>query len=262
MKIDLSGKTALVCGASKGIGRQTAIQFACSGASVIALARSGNALNELLKEMSVSSGQKHIALPLDLENYTEAASKIQEIIHSGIGIDILINNAGGPKPGRLLDADIESFVSAFNRHLFASQLITKAVVPGMINRMWGRIINITSIGAKQPVDDLGVSNTLRGAMSAWAKTLSRELGNYGITVNNILPGQTLTERLQDLIEGIAKKTHQNTDQVKQEMISNIPAGRLGTPCETAYAITFLASNEASFINGINLPVDGGFLRTL
>ncbi len=175
-------------------------------------------------------------------------------------VHILVNNTGGPPPGTVIEARPEEFTTAFAQHLICNQILVQAVVPGMQAAGYGRIINIISTSVKQPIAGLGVSNTIRGAVASWAKTLASELAPFGITVNNVLPGMTRTQRLDSLIASKAEKTGKTIEQITQEMIREIPAGRIGMPHEFAAAVAFLASPAASYITGINLPVDGG--RTL
>lgn len=259
MTIDLKGKNVLVCGSSKGIGKAIALKFAKAGANVTSAARN----EALMKKMSLTIKSNNFQwLAVDFQNYSNAIDIIKEHKKNNGEYDIIINNAGGPPPGKLIDADISDFIKAFERHLFFSHELMKISLENMKKNKWGRIINIISISVKQPVENLGVSNTLRGAMASWGKTLSKELGEFGITVNNLLPGQTMTERLVNLIEDQAEKSGKSFKDIKDKMIHNIPTGRIGEAEDLANAALFLASEHSSFINGINLPVDGGFLSTL
>jgi 3-oxoacyl-[acyl-carrier protein] reductase len=256
MDLNLTGKRALVCGSTQGIGKATAIELALLGASVTLLARNEEKLRMVLKELPLQNSQLHDFLIADFTdpllltfiicNYT-AKNKV----------DILINNTGGPTGGQAIDASTDEFINAFNMHLICNQILVQAVVPGMKKNHFGRIINIISTSVKTPLKGLGVSNTIRGAVASWAKTLALELGPFGITVNNVLPGFTMTGRLEFLINSIAQKEGKSTDAVKDEMISTIPAGRIADAAEVAAAVVFLASPAASYINGINIPVDGG-----
>ncbi len=260
MNINLINKTALVCGASKGIGKAIAEQLSIAGANIIILARSINELKNVYSGLSGSG--KHNYIVADLQNPETAVSTILSQLPSRDCVDILVNNTGGPPSGSLIKSSNDDFSDAFQRHLFASHRLVQELIPGMQAKKWGRIINVISISVRQPIANLGVSNTVRGAMASWAKTLAGELGSYGITVNNILPGQTATDRLYYLIENIAKNTGKTTDRVEQEMINEIPIGRFAKPEEIAYLATFLASDYAAFINGTNIPVDGGFLKSI
>ena len=188
------------------------------------------------------------------ENYKNISNK--NIIH------ILVNNSGGPDPGSLIESNSRQFIDGFNRHLINNQNLSMLLFPGMKSSSYGRIINVISISVKQPIPDLGVSNTIRGAVASWAKTLSYEFAPFNITVNNILPGLTDTVRLRTLIESIAKKNNRSIKEVTKEMESSIPSKRFAHPRETAAAIVFLASEQAEYINGISLPVDGGKTQSL
>ncbi len=262
MNLSLNGKRALVCGASQGIGRAIAMRFAEMGASVTIIARSAEKLKNTLVELHQETGQVHSFITADFSNQETAFPKIKNIIDEGKEFDILVNNTGGPPPGQLQNASVDDMLLAFNMHVIMSQLLMQAVIPAMKKNGFGRLINVISIGVKQPVENLGVSNTIRGAMASWAKTLSRELAPYGITVNNLLPGQTKTSRLDNLIKNNAEKAGISFEEAAENMVSKIPAGRLGKPEELAAAAGFLASDKSGFINGINLPVDGGFLQCL
>jgi 3-oxoacyl-[acyl-carrier protein] reductase len=256
MNLDLSGKRALVCGSSQGIGKATAIELSLLGANVTLLARSEEKLRKVLGELSLRSGQKHDILIADFTD-PKLLKGIIENYTAKNDVDILINNTGGPAGGQAIDAGTDEFINAFNMHLICNQILVQAIVPGMKKNHFGRVINIISTSVKTPLKGLGVSNTIRGAVASWAKTLALELGPYGITVNNVLPGFTMTGRLEFLINSIAEKEGKNFETVKKEMISTIPAGRIADASEVAAAIAFLASPAASYINGINVPVDGG-----
>ncbi|MBX3044787.1 MAG: SDR family oxidoreductase [Candidatus Kapabacteria bacterium] len=260
MKVNLSDKTALICGASKGIGKAIAMQLAESGANVIITARN---IKDLMAVNSQLGGNgKHNYIAADFQEPEKAVKIIISQLPSKGCIDILVNNSGGPPAGKIIKNEIEDFRLGIERHLFASHLLVKALSPAMEERRWGRILNIISISVKQPIDNLGVSNTVRGAMASWAKTLAGELGPSGITINNILPGQTATARLFYLIENMAKNSGKQTSEVEEQLISQIPVGRFAKPEEIAYLAAFLASDFAAFINGTSIPVDGGFLKSL
>jgi 3-oxoacyl-[acyl-carrier protein] reductase len=262
MEITLKGRNALVCGASKGIGRAIATQFAEMGAHVTILARNEKELEKAHSGMDTSGGQTHDYIAADLSHPDMAAADVRRKIDDGRIYHILVNNSGGPAPGRAIDGKISEYEAGMRAHLFASQLLARELVPGMKAEAYGRIINIISIGARQPVDNLGVSNTVRGAMRSWSKTISAELGPYGITVNNILPGHTDTERLRSLNNNNAEKEGISVNQFQARLQSKIPAGRFAKPEEPAYLAGFLASDFAAFINGVSIPVDGGFLKCL
>lgn len=261
MKIDLSNKTALVCGASQGIGAAIAEQFAEAGARVVLLARNVHKLKDVSENLS-NKDLKHSYLKVDFDAPEDSITFLRDQLGDTPKIDILVNNSGGPKPGPAYSESTENFRLGLNRHLIMSQYLTQMVLPYMSKKKWGRIINVISIGAREPVHNLGVSNTVRGAMVSWAKTLSKELGNHGITVNNILPGHTATERLEKLIATNAKNNNRSVEEEKNQLISKIPAERLAEPSEPAYLACFLASHQASFINGVSIPVDGGYLNSI
>jgi 3-oxoacyl-[acyl-carrier protein] reductase len=260
MNINLQDKTALVCGASKGIGKAIAVQLASAGANVIIVARDIKELKNVHSQLGGLGSHNYITA--DLQNPDLAVASIFSQLPSRDGVDILINNTGGPPSGSLIKNNSEDFYLAIQRHLFASHQLVQEVTPGMKSRNWGRIINIISVSVRQPIPNLGVSNTVRGAMASWAKTLAGELGPHCITVNNILPGQTATDRLYYLIEGIANTSGKSVQTVEQEMMEQIPVGRFAKPEEMGYLATFLASDFAAFINGVSIPVDGGFLKSI
>ncbi|MFY8022266.1 MAG: SDR family oxidoreductase [Bacteroidia bacterium] len=257
MNIDLSGKNALVCGSTKGIGFAIAKQFALLGANVTLMARNGGLLERVVRDLDTEKGQKHQFLVADFSKPSEVKEAIQSKTNSHYLYQILVNNSGGPSPGPLVNAREEEFLNAFNAHLLSSHYLVQNVVDGMKQSGYGRIINIISTSVKIPLKGLGVSNTIRGAVGNWSKTLANELGPMGITVNNILPGATSTDRLSQIIEGKAMKMNESVDEVSKEMLSEIPLNRFAKPEEIAYAAAFLASEYAAYINGINVPVDGG-----
>ncbi len=261
MIIDLHNRNALVCGASQGIGKAIALELAKAGASVTLLARNCAALNKIVSSLPNDGFQSHDYICSDIRDYKNISNQLEQKITDGMKYHILINNTGGPPAGLLSEANITALQEAFEMHVIAAQHISSLLLPTMKTENYGRIINIISVGLKQPIANLGVSNTIRGAMGSWAKTLSSELGKYGITVNNILPGYTNTERLRNLIE-IMSNEKKSKAEIRNNIIKDIPAGRLGEPAEIAYIATFLASELAGYINGINLPVDGGYLRCL
>ena len=249
----LSGKTALVCGASQGIGAACAQIFAERGARVVLLARNQEKLNEVLKTLD---GSGHVALSADLSDLAKLQKEILPQIEK-LNCTILVNNSGGPKGGPLLEASAEEFEAGFRAHILAAQLLTKTVLPAMKSQKYGRVLNIISTSVKAPIVNLGVSNTIRAAMANWSKTLSQEVGSFGVTVNNVLPGFTLTPRLEALRTGSAQKLQQSEAQIDAQWKSAIPLGRFAEAREIAEALAFLASPAASYISGINLPVDGG-----
>lgn len=255
--VELKNKSAMVCGASQGIGRACAIELARGGASVTILARNEDRLRAVVASLDTTVGQKHHYLVVDYTQPTVLSSLVQAHIESIGPMHILVNNTGGPPAGPVLDADIESLAKAFSNHLLCNQLLTQLVVPGMKAANFGRVINIISTSVITPIRGLGVSNTIRGAVANWAKTLAGELGSCGITVNSVLPGFTETDRLHAIFKNKAAKTGQDIKDVESQALGTIPAGRLGKPEEIASVVGFLASPAAAYINGVNLPVDGG-----
>lgn len=259
MNTDLRGKTAVVCGSTQGIGYAAAHELAKLGARVVLMARNEEKLKSCLSSLDTSAGQKHEYLVADFAHPQSVQDAIQRFAATQRA-EILINNTGGPNPGPAIDADVEAFRIAFNSHLICNHILVQSLVPGMKESGFGRIINVISTSVKQPLANLGVSNTIRGAVANWSKTLAGELGQFNITVNNVLPGATETGRLEQIISNRAGKLGVSAENVKHEMSGEVPMKRLARPEEIAAAIAFLASPAASYINGINLPVDGG--RTL
>jgi 3-oxoacyl-[acyl-carrier protein] reductase len=262
MELTLTHKTALVCGSTQGIGKAVALELAEMGANIVLLSRNEEKLRETLAELSSSHGQKHQFVVADFNQPMELKKAVSTLIQGGTNIHILINNTGGPKGGAIKDADPSEFISAFNQHLICNHILAQLVYPGMIADNYGRIINIISTSVKQPLPNLGVSNTIRGAVASWSKTLANELGAFGITVNNVLPGATNTQRLQTLAQIKADQTGETVDEVLTEMGKESPMKRIALPEEIAAAVAFLASPAASYINGINVPVDGGRTKSL
>ncbi len=267
MEINLTGKRAIVCGASKGMGRATAIELASLGASITLIARRGDVLEQVKAGLNTAKGQKHHALALDvsdtkvLKEKIAAHVKAAELVHQA-PFHILVNNTGGPAASPAHLAAVEDFERAFMQHLLANHIMVQAVVEGMKSEKYGRIINVISTSVKQPIKGLGVSNTIRAAVASWAKTLAGELGPFGITVNNILPGPIDTDRMKEIVEGKSKSTGKSVAELIELEKAAVPAGRYGTPEEIAQTIAFLASPAAAYINGINLPVDGGRTSSL
>lgn len=258
----LTNKIALVCGSTQGIGKATALKLAEMGATIILLARNEQKLKDVLLELSTESNQNHHYIVADFSNPSGLKKVITDFLSQGISINILVNNTGGPKGGPIKDASTEEFINTFNQHLICNHILVQAIYPGMIESGYGRIINVISTSVKQPLPNLGVSNTIRGAVASWSKTLATELGQYGITVNNVLPGATNTIRLQGIAEAKSEKTGETVSDIFEEMASESPMKRIAQPEEIAAAIAFLASPDASYINGINLPVDGGRTKSL
>lgn len=262
MNLSLNGKTAIVCGSTQGIGKACAIELASLGANIVLVARDENKLSSTLKELDVSQKQIHNFIAADFSTPVELKEKVSAFLKKNPPVNILVNNTGGPPGGLAIDAKPEEFLQAFSNHLICNQILVQSVVEGMKKSGYGRIINIISTSVKIPIKGLGVSNTIRGAVANWAKTLANELAPFGITVNNVLPGATNTSRLKSLQEIRAKKSGISLEEEQQEWMKEIPLGRFAEPSEIANAVAFLASPAASYVNGINLPVDGGRLGCL
>lgn len=256
MNISLQKKTALVCGSTQGIGLASAIELAAFGANCILLARNEDSLQKAVAALPTSMGQQHQYQVADFDDLPQVKSAIENIVAAST-IHILINNTGGPKGGPITEAAEEEFTGTFSRHIICNQVLTKAVIPGMKAAGYGRIINIISTSVKIPLANLGVSNTIRAAVAGWAKTMANELGQFGITVNNVLPGFTDTGRLQSIIKDNAAKNNFTTEQVAAAMKKDIPAQRFGAAAEIAAVVAFLACPAASYVNGTSIPVDGG-----
>jgi 3-oxoacyl-[acyl-carrier protein] reductase len=258
----LDGKRALVCGSTQGIGKASAIELAEAGAQVTLLARNPESLAQVAAQLPMPKGQAHAWIAADFTQPQGVKAAVESEINASNPFHILVNNTGGPPGGPAIDADAQAFEDAFRAHLTCNHILVGLLVDGMKAEHYGRIINIISTSVKQPIPGLGVSNTIRGAVASWAKTLATELGPFGITVNNVLPGFTDTARLEQLFLAKAKRTGATLDEIRTAAIGTIPAGRLGEPAELGAAVAFLASPAAAYINGINLPVDGGRLGTL
>jgi 3-oxoacyl-[acyl-carrier protein] reductase len=259
--MELKGKKALVCGATQGIGKAIALKLANMGASVILIARNEEKLIATKNELTTANHQLHDIISLDFSDY----KSVEEFLTTwrvNQKVDILVNNTGGPKGGPMLEASITEFIETFNQHLICNHLFVQAVVPGMKQLGGGKIINIISTSVKQPLPGLGVSNTIRGAVGNWSKTLANELGQFNITVNNVLPGATNTIRLQQIAEVKSAKTGDSIPDIFSEMALESPMKRIAEPEEVANVVAFLASDAASYVNGINIPVDGGRTKSL
>lgn len=261
MDLDLTGKHALVCGASQGIGLATAQALAELGANVTLLARREERLRELVASLAAEKGQTHGWIAVDSADTETLRVKAQALVNA-TPVHILVNNSGGPPPGTVHGADIAAFEAAYRQHLIANHVLAETVIPGMERDGYGRIVNVISTSVKEPLQGLGVSNTTRWAVASWAKTLATELAPRGITVNNVLPGSTETPRIEQIIDNTAGKTGRSREEVFEKMVSEIPMRRFARPQETAAAIAFLCSPAASYITGVNLPVDGGRTRSL
>ena len=261
MDLDLAGKHALVCGASEGIGLAAARELALLGADVTLLARRGDALRNACESLPKREGQRHDFVVADAARTDALANTVAELAAKH-PVHILINNSGGPPPGDIATAEPAAFLDAYRRHLLANHTLAQAVLPGMRAAGWGRIVNIISTSVKEPIAGIGVSNATRGAVANWAKTLAGEVAADGITVNNVLPGSTDTPRIEQIVAAKAQASGRSAHDVQQAMAATIPMGRFADPAETAAAVAFLASPAASYITGINLPVDGGRTRSL
>ncbi len=257
MDLNLHNKTAWVCGSTQGMGLSIAKQLAEQGATVVLLARNTEKLQEVIKTLSTTANQQHRYIVADFANPEQLRMAVESHQQSHPEVHILVNNTGGPAPGLAKDAQVEDFQAAFNQHLICNQILAQSAVPAMQAAQYGRIINVISTSVKQPLPNLGVSNTVRGAVASWAKTLANELGQYNITVNNVLPGATETTRLSAIFENKAKKTGMSVDEVIEHEKSIIPMRRFGSPEEFANVVGFLASPAAAYVNGVNIPVDGG-----
>jgi 3-oxoacyl-[acyl-carrier protein] reductase len=258
MELGLQNKNALVCGSTQGIGKATAISLANEGVNITLMARNEKVLQEVIKELPQNGKQKHGYLVADFSNLDQ----VKHIISVNNNFHILINNTGGPKSGSIIDASVQEFSMAFQMHVLVNQILSQAVVPFMKKECFGRIINIISTSVKEPIPGLGVSNTIRNAVANWSKTMAGELAEFGITMNNILPGFTDTSRLDQIITIKAKAANTSIEEMSKIMKNYVPAKRFAKPEETAAAVTFLASNSASYITGINLTVDGGRTKSL
>jgi 3-oxoacyl-[acyl-carrier protein] reductase len=260
MNLDLSGKTALVCGSTQGLGYASAVELALLGCNVVLLARNEERLKKTIRSLP-NNKQQHSYLVADFAD-TDAVKAVITAFIKANTVHILINNTGGPAGGPALTANTDEFLQAFNNHLINNHNLVQAVVPGMKAAGFGRIVNIISTSVKIPLAGLGVSNTIRGAVASWAKTLATELGPFGITVNNVLPGFTKTSRADYVIGKKAADSGKTEAEVMKALEAEIPAGRIGQPEEFGAAVAFLCAPAAAYINGINLPVDGGRLGCL
>lgn len=254
---ELAGRRAIVCGSTRGIGRASAEILAARGATVTLVARNERALDDTVASLPAPAGQVHSRVAADFEECEQVASRVQAHIDDNGPVHILVNNTGGPPGGRLLDAEPTDFSRALSMHVVCSHLLVGAVVPGMTAEGYGRIINVISTSVIAPIPGLGVSNTIRAAVANWARTLAHELGPDGITVNNVLPGFTSTQRLQSLIERRAAAQGVTETDLIRDWKDSIPLRRFADPHEIATVVAFLASADGSYVTGVNLPVDGG-----
>ncbi|UFH55686.1 SDR family oxidoreductase [Spirosoma sp. KNUC1025] len=257
MNLDLTGKTALVCGSTQGIGRATAIELALLGANIVLMARNEQALKDTIAELATKAGQQHRYVVADFSQPDAVDQGIKSHLAQFPDIHILVNNTGGPAGGPLIEAKPDELTQTFHNHLINNQVLVQAVFPAMKQAGYGRIVNIISTSVKQPIVGLGVSNTIRGAVAQWAKTLSLEIAQFGITVNNVLPGYTQTARLESTIRMRAKTSGKTESEIAVQLEHEIPTGRFIKPEEVAAAVAFLCTPAAASINGINVPVDGG-----
>lgn len=254
----LAGKRAFVGGATQGIGRACALALAGAGASVIVAGRNDEGLAKILSELPRPSHGAHESCCVDYADW-RAVQAAADGIAARSTVHIIVHNTGGPAAGFAVDAAPEDYAKAFEMHLLSGQALVRAFAPGMRSASFGRIVNITSTSVVTPIKGLGVSNTIRAAVANWSRSLAHELGAFGITANTVLPGFTDTARLRSLFTGKAQRSGSSLDEVSRAAVATIPAGRLGAPEEIANAVLFLASPAASYVNGVNLPVDGGRL---
>ncbi len=256
MNLSLEGKKAVVCGSTQGIGLAIAEELALLGASCTLLARNEVTLKEAVQKLDTQLRQQHDYLVADFSQPDELRKVIAEYMQS-YTVHILVNNTGGPAAGPITEATEEAFLNTFNQHLICNHILAKAVIPSMKKERYGRIVNIISTSVKIPLKNLGVSNTIRGAVASWSKTMANELGQFNITVNNVLPGFTATQRLTTLIDNIAKRGNTVVDIVEKNMLEEVPMKRFADASEVAAVAAFLASPAASYVNGVSIPVDGG-----
>jgi len=257
MNLDLTNKTALVCGASQGLGRAVATELALMGANVIVASRNEDNLRAAIQNLDTSKGQQHDLLVMDLSDPGQVKQTVSDFLSKDNIIHILVNNAGGPPSAPMIETDATEIEKAFRTHLISSHVLAQLVFPGMKAAGFGRIVNITSVSAKQPINGLGISNLVRAAVNNWAKTLANEISHFGITVNNVLPGYTKTNRLDSMLTKQATEQGIDKETLLKRAATAIPAGRVGEPAEFGAAVAFLCSPAAAYINGINFPVDGG-----
>ena len=261
--LNFKNKNILIGGSTNGIGWASAQLFAKNGGNITLIARNESLVKLRLIELENNGQQLHNYILADFSNPKELEQQLKDFVtKNSIEYDVIINNTGGPPSGELAKASTEDLLSAFNLHLISYHKILGVILNGMKNRKSGRIINIISTSVKQPLNGLGVSNTIRGAVANWAKTLSNELGTYNITVNNVLPGATNTGRLKEIIKNKATKLNLSEKEIENQMASQVPLKRIAEPIEVANAVVFLASNKASYISGVNIPVDGGRTKSL
>ncbi|GGG55859.1 short-chain dehydrogenase [Croceivirga lutea] len=261
MNISLKGKNALVGGSSGGIGKGIAEQLAESGASVTVMARSENKLKQLINNLPTEDGQKHEYLVVDFSDFDSYSTIISTYFKKNT-VDILVNNTQGPEAGGALEKKVDDYQTAFDLLFKTIVFTTELAVEQMQKNGWGRIINVASISVKEPLNYLALSNTIRAAVVTWAKGLASDVGQFGITVNSILTGYFDTERIAQLNAKKAEKMGVSQNKVRKTMEEMVPVKRIGQPIEYGYLVAFLASEKAAFITGINMPIDGGLLKSL
>ncbi len=262
MELQLKGKNALVCGSSQGIGLASAIELSKLGANIILLARSREGLEKALQKLDGSLGQVHRYFVADFADSKNVLDAIERIKGESLKVQIIVNNTGGPAGGKLIEARADDLEHTFRMHVINNHYLAQAFWEDMKSCGFGRIVNVVSTSVKQPIPGLGVSNTIRWAVASWAKTLANELSQFGITVNNVLPGYTKTARLDAVFSMRAKEQDKPVEEIARHLASTIPAGRFAEAAEVAAAVAFLCTPAAGSVNGINLPVDGGSTGSL
>ena len=262
MEFGLAGKTALVAASSRGLGRAVADELAREGANLLICARTVAPLEEARQAIHDETGSEVVAVPANLTDPADVERLIETAVAEFGRVDILVTNTGGPPPGPFESHSVEAWNAAVEQNLNSVLNLTRAVLPAMKEAGWGRIINITSVAVKQPIDGLILSNAVRAAVTGFAKTLANEVASAGITVNNVMPGFTRTERLDALAANISETQGITVEEAFARWEGQSPMGRIGEPKELAALVAFLASERASYITGTSIPVDGGFIQGL
>ena len=262
MDLGLRGKIALVAASSKGLGRAVAEELAAEGAHLVMCARGKDTLEQTAESIRQKAAVKVIAVAADVSDPNDAARVVKAAFDEFGRVDILVTNSGGPPSAPFESLTPEIWDAATRLLLKSAVELTRAVLPGMKERRWGRILNVTSIAAKQPIEGLMLSNSLRAAVIGFARTLANEVAPFGITVNNLLPGYTRTDRVQELARAAGGKAGGSSTDILAKWEKEIPMGRLGEPREFAALAAFLASERASYITGSSIAVDGGWIRSL
>ncbi|MEO5511760.1 MAG: SDR family oxidoreductase [Longimicrobiales bacterium] len=262
MDLGIRGRVAFVGGSSSGLGLAVARELAAEGANVVLVARRGDVITREAEAIAALHSVRVLPVMADLSDAASARDAVARVLDEFGGVDILVNNTGGPPAGAFEVHDDEAWLRAYHLLLRSALILTRAFLPGMKERRWGRVINITSIAVKQPVDTLILSNSMRAAVTGFARTLANEVGSFGITVNNVMPGYTRTDRLASLAAGIAERGGHDVADAYAKWEREIPMGRVGEPPEFAALVAFLASDRASYITGTSVPVDGGWIRSL